>query len=73
MDKRELIRAKLAEWDLTVSESELEQLLPTYDNLLRWQRVLESMARSRKIGDGMSIPESEPVTIHAIEKKGAQR
>jgi hypothetical protein len=72
MDKRALIHARLAEWGLTVDESDLEQLLPAYDNLLRWQAVLEGMVRSRKIGDGMSIPESEPITIHAIEKRGAR-
>jgi hypothetical protein len=71
MDKKEIVAAKLAEWGLKLSNSELEQLVPAYENLLRWQAVLEEMLRSRQIADGMSYPESEPLLIHAIERKGS--
>jgi len=70
MDAKQVIAAKLAEWNLTLSEAELEQLVPAYQNLLRWQVVLETMLRSRKIADGMNFPESEPITIHALDRKG---
>ena len=43
MDKKEVITARLAEWGLTMSESELAQLVPAYDNLMRWQTVLEQV------------------------------
>ena len=43
MDKKEVVAARLAEWGLTVSESELAQLVPAYDNLMRWQTVLEAL------------------------------
>jgi hypothetical protein len=49
MDAKEVTAAKLAEWNLTLSDAEIEQLLPAYENLLRWQSVLEGMLRSRKI------------------------
>ena len=70
---RQIIVAKLAEWDITLSDSELEQLLPAYENLLRWQGVVEEMLRQRKIAEGMTWPESEPLLIHSIEKKGGQK
>jgi hypothetical protein len=70
MDAKQVIAAKLAEWNLTLSEAELEQLVPAYQNLLRWQVVLETMLHSRKIADGMNFPESEPITIHALDRKG---
>lgn len=70
---RETIVAKLAEWGITLSDSELEQLLPAYENLLRWQGVVEPMLRQRKIVEGMTWPESEPLLIHSIEKKGGQK
>jgi hypothetical protein len=73
MDTKVVIAARLAEWNLKVSDSELEQLVPAYHNLIRWQAVLENMLRSRKIAEGMSFPESEPITIHALDKKGAVR
>jgi hypothetical protein len=73
MDTKEVIAARLAEWNLKLSDSELEQLVPAYHNLIRWQAVLENMLRSRKIAEGMSFPESEPITIHALDKKGAVR
>jgi len=73
MDARQVIAAKLAEWNLTLSDAEIEQLVPAYENLLRWQSVLESMLRSRNIADGMNFPESEPITIHALDRKGAIR
>ena len=70
---RETIVAKLAEWGITLSESELDVLLPPYENLLRWQGVIEKMLRQRKIAEGMTWPESEPLLIHSIEKKGGQK
>ncbi len=73
MDTKEVIAARLAEWNLKLSDSELEQLVPAYQNLIRWQAVLENMLRSRKIADGMNFPESEPITIHALDKKGTVR
>jgi len=73
MDKKEVIAAKLTEWELTLTDGELAQLVPAYDNLLRWQEVITDLLRSRTIADGMVFPESEPLLIHAIEKGGTQR
>ena len=73
MGAKQIIAAKLAEWGLTLSDAELAQLVPAQENLLRWQSVLEEMLHSRKIADGMSFPESEPIVIHALEKKGVPR
>lgn len=73
MDAKEIIAARLAEWDLELSDAELEQLVPAYQHLMRWQAVLDNMLRSRKIAEGMNFPESEPITIHALDKKGAPR
>jgi hypothetical protein len=70
MDPKEVIAARLAEWNLTLSDSEIEQLAPAYERLLGWQSVLEGMLRSRKIAMGMSFPESEPITIVALDRKG---
>jgi len=70
MDNREMIVAKLAEWGIKLTDSELEQLLPAYENLLRWRGIVEDMLQSRKIADGMVFAESEPLLIHAIEKEG---
>ena len=72
MNKRAIIAAKLAEWDMSLTESEIDQLVPAYDNLLRWQEVVHSMLRSRKIADGMMFPESEPLLIHVPEKGGGE-
>ena len=72
MDKKAIIRAKLAEWDMVLTESELEQLIPAYDNLLRWQEVVHRMLRARPIAAGMKFPESEPLLIHAVEKEEPQ-
>ncbi len=69
MDKRAIITAKLAEWGMVLTESEVEQLVPAYDNLLRWQEVVHGMLRSRPIADGMQFPESEPLLVHALEKE----
>jgi hypothetical protein len=69
MDLKDVIAARLADWNLELSDSELEQLVPAYQNLIRWQTALEGMLRSRKIADGMNFPESEPITIHALDKK----
>ena len=70
MDNKDIIAAKLAEWDLHLTDTELEQLVPAYENLIRWQGTVEDMLRSRKIVDGMQFPESEPIFIHALDKKG---
>ena len=67
---RETIVARLAEWGLTLSEREIDQLVPAYENLLRWQGVLEDMMHSKKLVEGMTAPASEPILIHAIERKG---
>jgi hypothetical protein len=70
---RDTVVAKLAEWGITLSEGELDRLIPAYDNLLRWQWVVEEMLRSRKIAEGMTWPESESLLIHCIEKKGGAK
>ena len=71
MDKKEIVIAKLAEWGIELTDSEIDQLIPAYENLLRWQTTVEDMLRSRKLADGMVSPESEPLLIHAIERKGS--
>ena len=68
MDAKQVIAAKLAEWNLTLSEAGIEQMVPAYETLLRWQTVLETMLRSRKIADGMNVPASEPIAIHALDR-----
>ncbi|MBM4254454.1 MAG: hypothetical protein FJ147_01000 [Deltaproteobacteria bacterium] len=73
MDKKAIIAAKLAEWNLSLTDSELDQLVPAYDNLLRWQDVVHGMLRSRSIADGMVIPESEPLLTYSPEKGGSNR
>jgi hypothetical protein len=70
MDAKQLIKARVAECNLALTDSEIEQLVPAYEKLLEWQSVLEGMLRSRKIAAGMSFPESEPITIVALERKG---
>ena len=70
MDAKALITAKLAEWNLELTDTELDKLLVPYENLLRWQRVVEDMRQSRQLVEGMSMPESEPVLVHALDKKG---
>jgi hypothetical protein len=70
---RDTIGARLAEWGLTLTDRELDELVPAYENLLRWQRVLEEMMQSKKLVDGMTAPASEPILIHAIERKGESR
>ena len=71
MDAKQVIAARLAEWNLTLSDSEIEQLVPAYEKLRGWQSVLEGMLRSREIATGMNFPESEPITIVAFERKGS--
>jgi hypothetical protein len=73
MDTKQMIAARLAEWNLALSDSEIGQLVPAYERLLVWQSVLDGMLRSRKIAEGMNFPESEPITIVALEKKGGSR
>jgi hypothetical protein len=55
---------------LTLTEREIDQLVPAYENLLRWQGVLEGMMQSKKLVEGMTAPASEPILTHAIERKG---
>jgi hypothetical protein len=69
MNTKEIIAAKLAEWNLTLSDAEIEQLVPAYERLLGWQSVLERMLRSRTIAEGMNFPQSEPITIVALDRK----
>jgi hypothetical protein len=73
MALKETIVARLAEWGLVLNENEIEQLVPAYENLLRWQSVIESMMQSKKLLKGMTAPASEPILIHAIERKGGTR
>ena len=70
MDTKVLIAAKLAEWNLELTDAELNQLVTPYENLLRWQSVVEDMRQSRQLVEGMTIPESEPLLVHALDKKG---
>ncbi len=73
MDTKAIIAAKLSEWDFELSDAELDQLVVPYETLLRWQKVVEGMRRTRTLVEGMSAPESEPLLIHALERKaGAQ-
>ena len=73
MDTKALIAARLAEWNLALTDAELNQLVRPYENLLRWLRVVEDMRQSRQLVEGMSVPESEPLLIHALDKKGGAR
>ncbi len=70
MDVKARIAAKLAEWNLELTDVELDKLVLPYENLLRWQRVVEDMRQSRQLVEGMNVPESEPVLVHALDKKG---
>ena len=67
MDKKEVIAARLAEWGLTMSESELAQLVPAYDNLMRWQTVLEDMLQTNPRGpsavDCVSLKSLRTLTV----------
>jgi hypothetical protein len=73
MDAKQIIAARLAQWNLTLSDSEIEQLVPAYEKLIAWQSVLEAMLRSRQIAAGMNFPLSEPIAIVALDHKGASR
>ena len=73
MDTKVLIAAKLAEWNLELTDAELDQLVTPYENLLRWQSVVEDMRQSRQLVEGMTLPESEPLLVHALEKKGGAK
>lgn len=68
MDKKEVIIAKLAEWGIKLSDSELDQLLPAYENLLRWQAVVEDMVRWQEVTGGVLKPLSEPALIHRLKE-----
>lgn len=70
MDAKARIAAKLAEWDLELTDAELDKLIVPYENLLRWQQVVEDMRQSRQLVEGMSMPESEPLLVHDLSKKG---
>lgn len=73
MDTKVLIAAKLAEWNLELTDAELDQLVTPYENLLRWQSVVEEMRQSRQLVEGMTLPESEPLLVHALDKKGGAK
>ena len=73
MDTKVLIATKLAEWNLELTDAELDQLVTPYENLLRWQSVVEDMRQSRQLVEGMTLPESEPLLVHALEKKGGAK
>ncbi len=64
MDSREMVIAKLAEWDIVPSEEDLAELVPAYEALLKSQNVLENMLRTRSMGNAMEFPLSEPAVIH---------
>ena len=51
MDKKSVITATLAEWGMTLTESEIDQLVPAYDNLLRWQEVVHGMLCWQGVSD----------------------
>ena len=70
MVSKETIVARLTEWGLTLTDREIDELVPAYENLLRWQSVLEGMMHSKKLVEGMTAPASEPILIHAIDRKG---
>ena len=70
MNAKDLIAARLAEWHLTLSDAEIDQLVPAYEKLLGWQSVLEGMLRSRQIAAGLNFPQSEPITIIALDREG---
>lgn len=70
MDTKARIAAKLAEWNLELTDAELDKLVLPYENLLRWQQVVEDMRQSRQLVEGMSMPESEPVLVHDLAQKG---
>ena len=73
MDNKALIAARLAEWNLQLTDQELDQLVAPYENLVRWQGVVEDMLRTRSMGKGMRMPESEPLLVHALEEKGGAK
>jgi hypothetical protein len=73
MDAKQVIVARLAEWNLKLTDSEIEQLIPAYERLLGWQSVLEAMLRSRTIAAGINFPESEPITIVALDRNGGPK
>jgi hypothetical protein len=72
MDTKQVIAARLAEWNLTLSDAEIEQLVPAYEKLAGWQSMLEGMLRSRRIAVGMNFPESEPIATVALDRKGGR-
>jgi hypothetical protein len=72
MNSKELIAARLAEWHLTLSDAEIDQLIPAYERLVGWQSALEGMLRSRQIAAGMNFPQSEPIAIVALDRKGGR-
>ena len=73
MNTKDIITAKLAEWGIQLTDAELEQLLEPYENLRRWQGVVEDMLHSHQIADGMQFPDSEPLLTHALDKIGGAK
>lgn len=68
MDAREIIKAKLAELDVVPTEADLDELVPAYHSLQRWEKVLEGMLRTKPTSRGMEWPLSEPALIHDLER-----
>jgi hypothetical protein len=68
MNPAEIVKAKLAEWNITPSEEDLAQLIPAYENLMVWQQVVEEMLESRPMSDGMEMPTTEPAAIHDLTR-----
>ena len=46
---RETVVTRLAEWGITLNENELDQLVPAYEHLLRWQGIVEEMLQQKKL------------------------
>ena len=53
MDHRQIVEAKLLEAGIKLSNDDLDQLVPTYVALLKWEAVVQ----------GMLKPETEPALI----------
>jgi hypothetical protein len=63
-----MVIAKLAEWEIVASEDDLAELVPAYEALMKSQKVLENMLRTRSMGNAMEFPLSEPAVIHDLER-----
>ena len=68
MESREIVKAKLAEWGLSPSDADLDELAPAYETMLRWNKIVSDMLDSRPMTPGMEFPLSEPILIHDIAR-----